>query len=420
MPFFMVDDQLHVNRKVNTLAEAALDNDLMGIAALGLWTAAGSACQAMLSDGLISVNGLVKILLNLEAVDLLAARLVEVGLWHGHGHDCERCPPVPARHFLFHDWKSLGYESGASIRLKRDKAKELKDPALRAAVWARDCTDFPKASQGKCRYCKKVVYKATQKGDDRHEMDHIDPTKAVGATNVVLACAKCNREKGQRNPAQAGMTLHPAPTRAALSASVEPRSPLVAAERAPEASIAHTVVEPLQDVSSRFNLRVPSAPTPAAQAREQPRPAPPQIEIPIESDPEPQSNPINEDKAIYGRAHAGARGGRAGQGRAGLSNGLVTGKPETNLPSPSKSRRRKRGSRPSPVSSDVSVSSEFVSTDVLDGGLVPEVLTAGRFGSPYFGVQGKQEEVPESICQIHSMHMPCRRCQDDAGRNDRA
>jgi 5-methylcytosine-specific restriction endonuclease McrA len=420
MPFFMVDDQLHVNRKVNTLAEAALENDLLGIAALGLWTAAGSACQAMLSDGVISVNGLVKILLNKEAVDLLAARLVEVGLWHAHGHDCERCPAVPAKHFLFHDWKSLGYESGASIRLKRDKAKELKDPALRAAVWARDCTDFPKATVGKCRYCRKTVYRATQKGDDRPEMDHIDPTKACGASNVVLSCAKCNREKGQRNPGQAGMTLHPAPTRAAVSASVEPSSPSVAAERAPEASIAHNVVEPVQDVSSRFNLRVPSPDDAPVPVPEQPRPAPPQIEIPIESDPEPRSNPINEEKAIYGHAHAGARGGRAGQGRDGLSNGFSTGKPAPSSTSPSKSRRRKRGSRPSPVSTGASVGSDSVSTDVPDGGPAPAVPHPGRFGSPYYGVQGKQEEVPESICQIHGQHMPCRRCQDESERSTRA
>lgn len=428
MPFFMVDDQLHVNRKVNTLAEAALDNDLLGIAALGLWTAAGSACQAMLSDGLISVNGLVKILLNKEAVDLLAARLVEVGLWHTHGHACERCPAVPARHFLFHDWKSLGYESGQSIRLKRDKAKELKDPALRAAVWARDCSDFPKASRGDCRYCKKTVLKANQKGDDRPEMDHIDPLKAVGAINVVLACAKCNREKGQRNPEQAGMTLHPAPTRAAASASVEPSSPFVAAEQAPVASIAHAVVEPVQDVASRFNLRVPSASTPNVPVQEQPRPAPLRplepIEFPIESDPEHRSNPINEEKAIYGHAHAGARGGWAGQGRDGLSSGLTLGKPETDSPAVPKPRRRKRGSRPNPVSTDVSVGSDSASTDhhlgVPGGGPAPAVPTPGRFGSPYFGVQGRQEEVPESICQIHGQHMPCRRCQDNAERGENA
>ncbi len=424
MPFFMVDDQLHMNRKAVALAEAALENDLTGIAALGLWTMAGSSTQAALDDGKISVNGLVKILLNKEAVDFLAAKLVEVRLWHAHGHDCERCPPVPPKSFLFHDWKSLGYESGDSIRLKRDKAKELKDQALRAAVWARDCTDFPKASQGKCRYCRKVVYRATQKGDDRPEMDHIDPTKAVGAINVVLACAKCNREKGQRNPVQAGMTLYPAPTRAAVSASVEPSSPSVAAERAPEASIAHNVVEPVQDAASRFNLRVPGPAEPVAPAQEQPRPVPPRIEIPIELDPELRSNPINEEKAIYGHAHAGARGGWAGQGREGLSSGSSMGKPAPSSTSPSKSRRRKRGSRPNPVSTGVSVGPESVSTDhpvgVPDGGPAPEVLTAGRFGSPYYGVQGKQEEVPESICQIHGQHMPCRRCQDESEGSTRA
>lgn len=200
MPFFMVDDQLHVNRKATALAERALDNDLLGFAALGLWSMAGSFCQAALSDGRISERELVKISLNKEAVDLLAQTLVKAGLWHGHGHDCERCPTVPERSYLFHDWFSLGYSTGADVKLARDKRKELKDPKLIASVWARDCTDFPKASCGNCRYCGREVKRATQKGDLRPEMDHIDPTKAIGPVNVVLACAECNRKKGRRTP----------------------------------------------------------------------------------------------------------------------------------------------------------------------------------------------------------------------------
>lgn len=423
MVYFMVDDQMHMNRKAVELAEKALDNDLLGMAALGLWTMAGSSAQARMSDGKISVNGLVKILLNLEAVDLLASMLVEVGLWHAHGHACERCPAIPPKSYIFHDWKSMGYEPGASLRLKRDKLKELKDPALRAAVWARDCSDYPMVTRGKCRYCQKNIFKATQKGDDVGHMDHVDPTKAVGASNIVLACAKCNREKGQKNPAQAGMTLHPAPTRAAVSASVEPSSPFVAAERAPEASIAHNVVEPVQDVASRFNLRVSSATIPDVQAQTAPRPAPPRavepIEIPIESDPEHRSNPINEEKAILGRAYAGERVGREGEGRDGLSNGLGVGKPEPRPSSPAKSRRRRRGgSKPNSVSSVDPMQSTSVSTEVPSAGDAPEVLTPGRHGSPYFGARGKQEEVPESMCQIHSMHMPCRGCYDDAERGN--
>lgn len=415
MPFFMVDDQLHMNRKAVSLAESALENDLLGIAALGLWMMAGSSTQAALSDGEISVNALVKILLNKEAVDLLAAKLVEVRLWHAHGHDCERCPPVPPKHFLFHDWFSLGYARGADVRLARDKAKELKDPALRAAVWARDCTDFPKASMGKCRYCGITVRRADQKGDNRPEMDHIDPLKAVGSINVVLACAGCNRKKGKRNPAQAGMTLHPAPARAAVSAPVEPSSPLVAAEQAPGASIARETVEPMQDVASRFNLRIPTAPKATVESR----PALAKIEIPIESDPPHRSNPISDEEAVYGHAHAGPRGGRAGQGNGyGLTTGSPEGKPAPSDTSTAKPRsRRKRGAgKAGPVSTGVPVGSDPVSAGVPDGGVAPEVLSGGRFGSPFYGVQGKQEEVPESICQIHELHMPCRRCQDDAER----
>lgn len=412
MVFFMVDDQMHMNRKARALAETALHGDLTGIAALGLWSMAGSSAQSALDDGKISVNGLVKVLLNMEAVNLLAGKLVEVNLWHAPGHSCERCPEVPELHYLFHDWKSMGYESGASIRLKRDKAKELKDPALRAAVWARDCTDYPKASIGSCRYCGTTVKRADQKGPKRPELDHVDPTKACGATNVVLACFECNRKKGQRNPAQAGMTLHPAPARAAGSVSVEPSSPLVAAGQAPETSIAHPAVEHCTEEAARFNLLLPQLfPTQHKESSA----TPPGIDFPIKSDPEHRSNPIIATEAIPGRthvgahnAHAGERTGGVGKGGVGLSSGLSPGKPAPNPTPRSKPRRRKRRSnKPNPVSNAVP-----------SAGDAPSVPTAGRFGSPYYGVRGKQEDVPESICQLHGLHMPCRTCHDDAERNE--
>jgi hypothetical protein len=51
MPFFMVDDQLHVNRKT----EALIDMGQTGLAALGLWTLIGSVVQAQTgADGRVS------------------------------------------------------------------------------------------------------------------------------------------------------------------------------------------------------------------------------------------------------------------------------------------------------------------------------------------------------------------------------
>lgn len=401
MPFFMVDDQLHVNRKATMLAEEALENDLLGIGAMGLWTMAGSVCQAALTDGLISERQLVKILLNKDAVDLLAGKLVEVGLWHGYGHGCESCPPVAAGSFLFHDWFSLGYDRGADVRLARDKRKELKDAKLIAAVWARDCTDSPNATRARCRYCGTEVKRATQKGDRRPELDHVDPTKAVGPSNVVIACATCNRQKGRRTPEQAGFTLKPAPERATARATVErpaPDSP----GTAPVAPSEHDAVEPQQDPAVRFNARVDAKPArrPAPTASER-------IEIPIELDKADRSDPISEEKAVHGRTHAGTRAGRAGQGTEGLTSGPPAGQPRS-IPQPSsKSRRRgKRGKKVDPVSTGPETGT--------DAGVAPEVSTGGRFGSPWHGWSGRPSSVTETTCPDHGQEMPCRKCQDSS------
>lgn len=49
-------------------------------------------------------------------------------------------------------------------------------------------------SRGQCRYCGKAV------GRDQITIDHIVPTASGGLDrldNLVLACARCNREKGR-------------------------------------------------------------------------------------------------------------------------------------------------------------------------------------------------------------------------------
>lgn len=225
MPYFMVDDQLHINPKAAGLAERALGNDLTGIAALGLWTMAGSVVQASLNDGKISRIQCVKILLNEKATDMLAQILVSAGLWHGPGHTCDRCQSVPEGHFLYHDWKDLKYDSGSNVKLKRAKSNELKDPELVAAVWARDAEDFPMCTRGRCRYCQEMLHRKTTVGKKRATMDHVDPLLAVGSSNIVLACMECNQKKGRRTPEVASMTLHPAPVRKNQSA---PSSQLLA------------------------------------------------------------------------------------------------------------------------------------------------------------------------------------------------
>lgn len=461
MPFFQVDDQLHVNPKASALAEAALQDDLVGMAALGLWTMAGSVTQAALTDGLVSHVQLMKILLNSDAVDLLAARLVEVGLWHTAGHSCEQCPKVKEGHYLFHDWFQFGYDKGVEVRLARAKRKELNDPQIKAAVWARDAEDS-KCSRGRCRYCGDMVFKKTSKGDKRPEMDHVDPTLAVGVRNIVLSCAQCNREKGRRTPEQAGKTLRPAPVRETASApsslTIAPSGPQ---NVAPEVEAESPAVEPVQqDPAARFGLSLSTASAPApAPSSLTIAPSGPQNVAPepaaeadvfegdeagmpawaVEEDPDIPAaitkfstidgqvsapSMVEEQEAIYGRAHTRARAGRAGQGMEGpgSGSGSALGQPSSPTdpakPRRSRSRRRRGKKNPAPGNQTAAALPDPEPVAIShDAGEAPEVLAGGRFGSRYYGVKGQKVDEPNTSCEIHGLQLPCRKCQDLAERN---
>lgn len=75
MPWFKVDDKLHSHKKA---ARA-------GVAAMGLWTVAGSWCADQLSDGFVP-DYIAERLAPGEATDL-ADKLVEAGLWVVDRHD---------------------------------------------------------------------------------------------------------------------------------------------------------------------------------------------------------------------------------------------------------------------------------------------------------------------------------------------
>lgn len=58
--------------------------------------------------------------------------------------------------------------------------------------------------QGRCGYC----------GGPGHTIDHIRPQSRGGGDtwqNTVLACSRCNNRKGDRTPAEAGLTLRVTP-----------------------------------------------------------------------------------------------------------------------------------------------------------------------------------------------------------------
>ena len=130
MPFFQVDDQLAMNHKFRRLDEIDLEEDgWRGQAAQALWVKAGAHSQNVGTDGAIRRLDLIT-LAPRQAVEC-AELLVEVGLWHRPGHDCEQCPPLPdGVAYLFHDWFQMRYTPAKDVRTNRRKRKELLTPQL--------------------------------------------------------------------------------------------------------------------------------------------------------------------------------------------------------------------------------------------------------------------------------------------------
>ncbi|MCR6706568.1 MAG: HNH endonuclease [Cellulomonas sp.] len=393
MPFFQVDDRLHANRKARALTGRMLAGDDSGLAALGVWTLAGSQSQDVGTDGLVSLQSLMSLVFDRSAALELARLLVDAGLWHAPGHDCDRCDPVPAEDpvsgveqpcWRFHDWWALKYDPAAVVRETRAKRAELQDPATVNSVWLRDCIDpldpVLKA-QANCRYCGRLVKRADRSSKDenaRATLDHVDPTKAKGVRNLVVACGGCNRAKGRRTPAEAGMNLRPAPRRltpaqeAVAAAETSPSVPL-AAEVSPAPSSQQTAV--------RASSKLPPEHS-SEHSSKQP--------------------PIVSSGARTG-VRTGARPGQGqGQGQV-LGEGSGEGQAPGSAPRPRPRRRRRgqggRGRGPDPA-------------QTLDAGPTPESPPApGRYGSPWHAYRGPRDPMgDETHCPMHHLPEPCRKC----------
>ena len=393
--FFQVDDQFQVNPKAIALARAALKNDLTGLAALGVWALMGSHCQAALTDGVVDFEEIVAKTLNVTISQQLADRLVAAGLWHAPGHACERCPQVAADSFLFHDWFALNYDRGDDVKVKRDKAKELKSRHLINAVWARDCLDPANPNIGACRYCSKQLHKKDTRGVDGPEMDHVDPTKAAGVRNVVLSCGSCNRKKAGKTPEAAGLVLQPAPAHSRSVDPVEAVSPgNAAAESAPGTTVTDVVsaaLKPMTQSPPEPSNGPTSAPTSAETS------APPA--------------PGTQRKSIPVCAGDRAGAGRAGQGGEGFKEG-TGGVAST---APTRSRRRRGKGNQNPGASNVpkpSAPTTPPASNPLDAGYAPPVPTAAQFGSAWHGWSGPPSDVTETTCTIHQIEQPCRKCEN--------
>lgn len=406
--FFQIDDQLPVNRKVKALTERAMTGDISGVAAMGLWSLAGAAVQVSGQDGVISRPDLARITLNVAMVDELAELLVEVGLWHGPGHDCARCEPVPQDAWIFHDWWQFGYDRSEQVRTNVAKRKELRDTKLIASVWARDCVDpLTDPGSARCRYCGVLVRKKDTRSLDgtRPQLDHVDPTVADGARNIVISCETCNKQKGQRTPAQAGMVLRPAPRRdGAAQQRPAPADPAPVEQR-PDA----TSTDVCEGTAPR-TVRPAGTGTAAA---DQTGPAPTKART--------SSGPPGED-AVLARVRGGA-GARPGLGEGsgqGGGSGSQQGQQVGQPPAAASGRRRrgrrgrrKSGQPPTELSGEQGAGAGQGPGRQWDAGQAPDVRVPGRFGSPWHGHRGAPpdpEAVEAATCAEHRLPMPCRKC----------
>lgn len=217
MSFFQVDDDFWSHRKVRTLVD---EQGAAKVApAFMLWVLAGSLQRKSTStgDGVVTKGDAKRHMDSAALAARAAALLVSADLWHAPGHECEKCPPVAEGTWLFHDWFQFGYALGAAEREAAARRKELRTPAIVEAVWARD-----KRPDGTwtCRYGGEPVVRpqtgtqgGLRRGDSVGQLDHVDPTRAIGATNIVVSCPDCNKRKAARTPEQAGMALLPPPER---------------------------------------------------------------------------------------------------------------------------------------------------------------------------------------------------------------
>lgn len=191
MPFFLLDDQFHLHPKVTRLLD---DHGAAGVAAIGLYGLVGSYSQARLSDGLVSPGDVRRLLGDPRRVKQLTGLLVDVGLFDTEDDG-----------WRIHDFAKTHRQTGDGVRVSREKRSELKRPGLLAAVAGRD--------ENKCRYCGAQTSPPDRKSKLGRTFDHVDPNRAEGARNLVVACRGCNGKKGQRTPEEAGMPLLPVPAR---------------------------------------------------------------------------------------------------------------------------------------------------------------------------------------------------------------
>lgn len=110
-------------------------------------------------------------------------------------------------------WQEGDFTVGERMRLIRGQpktagARRTANWRLRKAVLERDAFT--------CRYC------GTADSDrDWLVLEHVVPDGPTNADNLVTACRSCNKKKGPRTPAEAGMVLLDPPSNASRDRSLD-------------------------------------------------------------------------------------------------------------------------------------------------------------------------------------------------------
>jgi hypothetical protein len=200
LPWGKIDDRARGNAKLRAIGKSARG---------GLWMVWGY-CAEQTTNGWVP-DWVVHQELTAAELKLVTtvrangrAPLVHV---YGDGSDCDclighHWTPEMGGYWV-HDWLVHNPSRGENT-VHRAKKRELNDVDLRHAVRLRD--------GNACRYCGIVVPWQDKKGPNRLSIDHVDPTIAGGAGNLVVACTPCNSaKKDARTPEAAGLTLLPPP-----------------------------------------------------------------------------------------------------------------------------------------------------------------------------------------------------------------
>lgn len=114
MPWFKIDDGFHCHAKVMAA----------GTPAVGLYVRCGSWAAQQTSEGIIP-----KAIARMYGTPRMIKALVDAGLWHAPGHECESCPKVDANSYVIHQYLDRN-PSRVEVELTR-KAKSARQQKWR-------------------------------------------------------------------------------------------------------------------------------------------------------------------------------------------------------------------------------------------------------------------------------------------------